>query len=346
MGNFNDDFDNDDLFGDDDFGNDGFGFDDDFDDDFDSGFGGDTLADDSSGFGFDDDDDFDAGFGDDDGFGDVGDLDSDEDMFASDEDMPDDFAEQEEVGSGSGFRRWVMILGGAFAVQVIVIILLLVLGGGDSGPSDFELTSTAVFFINATTFAEGTERAEMANQQATEIVLAQSVTPTPTTPPTNTPRPSFTPSFTPDLTEMALANIEAEQTAAAEQTVSAAETSAATTPTPTEVTLDIEGTSTALAQAFLSVTETFAARTPMDGDLGGQGGGAEATPTPEGGTGGTTSTGGATTGGGLTGAGELPDAGLFDNFAAGNSLGAIALAAFGLLGVIAFARRMRDDDDE
>lgn len=88
------------------------------------------------------------------------------------------------------------------------------------------------------------------------------------------------------------------------------------------------------------MTETFAARTPMEGL--GEGGGFEATPTQDTSGGSTIPTADSS---GLTNATELPDAGLFDDFAAGNSLGVIALAAFGLLGVIAFARRLRDDDE-
>jgi hypothetical protein len=185
---------NDDLF------NDDFDFDDDFD----------TLADDSSGAGFDSDEfdfgdedlgddafDFDGDdlggdafaddftFEDDFGEDDLGGLDDDLDFGGGDDFTGDDdfLVEDDEGGASPGFLRWVAILGGLFVLQLIAILLLFLLGG-PSGPTDIELTTTAVYVINETTFAEGTARAGTAVAQQATVDAAGSVTPTPTPSPT------------------------------------------------------------------------------------------------------------------------------------------------------------------
>lgn len=313
--NFDDD---DDLFSDDDpFG----------DEDF--------LADDSSGQGFGefDDDEFLDDF---EGTG--------EDDFAFDEDefgAPEDFEQvdlgfdegeespelaTEEQQDSSAFRRGLFILGGLLVLQLIIIVLLFFLLG-PSGPTPLQFTATARVAQNATTFAESTNIAQ------TDAALAQTqtaealITPTPSPTATNTRPPTFTPSPTetasPTLDETLQAATDfaqaTEQFAQAQTQTAIAEQSVVP---PTDEGPDVNATATALAQVFANLTQTAAAR------------GEEGTPdimTPV-----TTEPGED-----VVLEDELPDAGLFDDFAAGSSLGMIALAAVGLLGVIAFSRRMR-----
>jgi hypothetical protein len=340
--NDNDLFNDDDFdFGEDDFGDDdlfadassGAGLDDDFDINEDDLFGGDDFGDTGADdFGFEDEfdaDDFDLG--------------EDAVDFGADEDLPEEFEDQGE-GASPGFIPAVIGLG---------VLFLALLAGGiaaffliPTGPTELQLTATAITIANLTVEAQSTQQVLDANETGTAVALAMSVTPTPSPTATNTRLPTFTPepafTDTPELdpTEIELTNIAAQATANFEGTQSAEQTQAAITPTITpQAEIDIEGTRAALVETFAAITETFAARTPMDEDLG-------ETPTPDGGA----ATGDATAvpSGGLINQGELPDAGLFDDFAAGSSLGFIALAAFGLVGLIMFSRMMRStrEDDE
>ncbi len=324
--NFDDDFGDDDLFGDDDF-----------------------LADDNSGAGFDDFSDFDNDedpFADfdapaDSGAGDFGDFDFDDDQLGNVDDLDDggfgldpgqdpDIQPEEPTGASSGFRRGLFILGGLLVAQLLVIVLLFFLL--PNGDDTFEMTRAAIETQNALIIADATGAAgtQFADQTGTAIVEAFTDTPSPS--PTNTRPPTFTPSpttaatDTPDPTELAILGF--TQTAAAEERLTAqalTEQAGATeepTDTPEDTGIsDVNATATALALLFGELTATADARGDEEPpDI--------MTPVP-------------TVGEGLQNQGQLPDAGLFDDFAAGNSLGMIALAAFGLLGVIAFSRRMR-----
>ena len=299
----------------------------------DDAFGGDDSFGGDEAFGFDDE------FG-----GDDFDLGEDEIDFGSEEDLPDDF-ETDEGGASPGFIPLVAGLG--------ILFLLLLIGGLaaffliPTGPTEIQLTATAITNQNMTVVAQSTEQQIAANGTGTAVAIALSASPTPSPTATNTRLPTFTPepdvTDTPalDPTEIELTSIAAQATANSEGTASAELTQAAITPTITpQPELDYEGTRDAIVATFGAITETFAARTPMDDDLG-------TTPTATVSGGGTTS-GATAVPGGLINDGQLPDAGLFDEFTAGNSLGIIALAAFGLVGVIVFSRRMRsrDEDDE
>lgn len=325
MSNFNND---DDFF--DDFDNDNdFGLDDDFSFDNDP----DPFAGPESGAGLGDDFDFgddnldgsydDVGLGMDDGG-----------------DTPDGLVGEAEQDSGPnrGFIIGLGLLVLSLIVQIAVIAFLLL--SGPSGPSELQQTATAIVLLNETVFAQSTETADALAIAQTETTIAQSVTPTPTTTPTNTRPPTNTPSPTLDDTAVALTSIPATETAEAlalAQTADAEATNAAETPEGPGPEA-IFATSTALAQFFADLTATA------------EGGGVvgEVTPTVD--TGQATEAPGGTTGGGeLINQGELPNTGLFDDVGALSSLGLIALAAFGLLGVIAFSRQMRarvNKDDE
>lgn len=348
MSNFdNNDFDfedDDDLFGD---------FD---DEDFDS-----TLAEDDSGAGFgqgdffdNDGDTFDEG-----DFNDFGDDPVDPGSFGDDPGFFDDGSdnpnfETEESGGGGttpGFIRWIGILGGLLLVQIVVIVVLLLTRGPDPQQVAFEETRAAILQTNE--FVE-TEQANLATEgaiQATTETFRLSITPTFTPTATNTRPPTNTPMPTVDETSVAATDFFLNQTATVvEETNVAATLTAQPTETPPGLSADqIQETGTALANVFQSVTQTAVARletTPITLEPGSD----VATPTVDSGaaTGGET-TGGTTGGQGLINQDELPDAGLFDDFSAGGSLGIVILTAFGLLGVIAFSRRMRSqllDNDQ
>ena len=318
MGFNNDEFDDFD-FGDDD----DFGLDDDFGD----------LADNDSGAGFGDDfadfDDFedpdDFGFGEDE-FSDA-DLDSDLD-FGDDEAIDLEPIEEGE-GSGSGFRRALAILGGLLVTQLIIMILLFFLLPGPP-TDDIPATQTAVAIINATTIAEATNNAATALAAGTQTAEFLSRTPTPSPSPTNTRPPTFTPEPTEpaeptlDPTFVFLTEVAEETNIAADianQTATAnAQLTADAIGTAGNEERDVAGTATAIFQSFLTATALAGEVTPMD----------IVTEAP------------------TAAATALPDSGFFDNGATSSNLGLFALAAFALLGVIAFSRtvRMGTKDDE
>lgn len=283
---------------------DDFGFDDDFDfdDDLDSGTAN---------------EDFD--FGEEDAFS----FEDDEFNFGDDEEIV--FEEQEERQGPS--RTFIIIAAAMIGLFVIALVVLL-LFALPSGPTEIELTSTAIAIQNATTIALGNETATQAviiaqvqteDANLTATALAQ---PTDTPTPTPTDTPTLPP--TPDETEgAAIAFMTQTQAAIDLAATSAAETAAAEEQAPVgPPTIEINAVAqTATALAMI-----------LQPTVNGQGGGVVATPTIE---------------GALPGPGPLPtalpDTGLFDDLAAGNpaGVGGLMLAVFGLLGVIVISRRLR-----
>ncbi len=301
---FNDDFDDDNLFDDDDL----FGDDDDL------------FGDEGDDFGFEDD------FGDVDlGEGDFADLDAGDDL----DPEFDNFDEGGAQGDGGGglSRTFIIIaaaLVGLFVIGLVGLLLFALQGGA---PNELEMTATAIVLTNAAV-ADALAETETAafNIGGTETAIAMTPTevppsPTNTRPPTNTPVPASPTPSPVDPTDMAATQFVLGQTATESflQTQAALPTDTPAGPDPVEAqNTAIALTATALADVFNGLTQTAQA---------GGGGGQlpQATDPP-----------------GLATPTALPEAGLFDEFVGGgNSLTFIALAAFGLLGVIFFSRRMR-----
>jgi hypothetical protein len=259
-------------------------------------------------FAFEDDSDFD--------FDDNGEF-----SFDDDEDLT---FEDEEAAGGGPSRTFIYIALAMIALFVIALIALVVLTLGGGGPTDIELTTTAIVAQNATTEALRLQTATQAVVIAMAATENAALTQTALAIPTDTPPPTATdtppPSFTPDETQAA-ANLILTQTQQAlflEQTLAAAPTDTPAGP-PTVPGNAVALTATALANLLQ----------PTAAD---QGGGI-ATPTIEGGT----PIGALPT--------ALPDTGLFDDLAAGGtaSLGGLALAMFGLVGLILVSRRLRSN---
>lgn len=284
-----------------------FGFDDlDFDDnELDSGSEGDFgLGGDTDDFDFGTEDEFDFGTDD-------FDLGSDEDEF--------DFQEDDSESSGPS-RTFIYIAGAMVGLFVIALIVLVLLASGGGGPSDIDLTTTAIVQINSTTEAQlrqtqtaavllGGTQTQQANLTATQLARPTD-TPTPTA--TLTPSPDATLAFALVLTEDALSMTEQALEAA-----NLTATAQALEPTgfPTIAGDAVALTATALANFLQQPTPD-------------QGGGVVATPTVE---------------GGAVLPTALPDTGLFDDLATGGagSLSGLFLAILGLIGVIVISRRMR-----
>jgi hypothetical protein len=322
--------------------------------------------------------DFDDFFDDDD----KGRVDFDDDDFPSglgdaDESEMPNIDERDERGTNP-----------AFIILAILMIILFVVGLGvvlflatrDTGPTELELSATAVVQFNETQMAfqaqtqtqsaieqQLTQTAAFESLFLTQTALAASPTPTdtPTRPPTLTPTPSPNPdeltatalianvltrevlSLTPpNLTETAAALTLTALNFTATPTNTPTETSVAPTDLPTlsptaEPTLIVTSpldvvnqTATAIAGAFLTATANA---------LEGQGGGVVVTlepPTPEFGTPLVTPQPGVT-----PVATALPDTGLFDDVigGSGDGMGLLALAVFGLIGVIFVSRRLRSN---
>jgi len=189
-------------------GNDDFGFDDDLFRDFDDDengddFGGDDLGGDDLGdFDFDSLDDDLGGtgdFGDDFGFGDDDDI------------RFDDFDDTADAG---GSNRTFIIIAAIFVIILLLgfgLIVALVL---NQGPSDIELTTTAIVQANETTdaLANQTLTQSALDAQATQTVMAFTDTPTPSLTPSNTPTPTEDAAAIAQMTETSVAlNLEATQ---------------------------------------------------------------------------------------------------------------------------------------
>lgn len=299
MSNRNDDFD---------FGDDLFGDEDDL-------FGRRSEREDDSSMKFDD-------FADDADFENGIELPDDDVDFDNDE-------ERERRGPNRAFIfiavLFLIILLGGFALLAFVIL-------GGRGPSDIDITRTAIAQINATTeaLALATQAAATVQAELTQTALAFSPTPSIT--------PSPTATSTPTIDAEATNQFIAGMTATAEE----------------------NARSTAVAARNATATQIAinagAQQTPGEN---GQGGGDDATPTPESGIPSLnavqqTATALAelfsqqptqavvTPGPGVvpTQPTALPDSGLFDDLAGGNP-SLLFLAAFGLLGVIFVTRRLR-----
>ncbi len=334
--NNNDDdfnFEDDDLFGGDDdpfADNDPFG-DDAGADDF--SFDDDPFGDEADAADFDFDDD------------ELGEADFDPDLGVQDEE-PDLMGDEvQEGGASSGFRRGLIALGILLLVQIGVIVFLFYQGGQEERVA-FEATVSARETQNAILIGSATAESGTANAIATTETFRLSVTPTATPTATNTEPPTFTPtptvlaSNTPDATDQAgtALAISAQETADAEQDEVAQQQTQAAVDALTQAAEQqdsdlaaIDATATALVELFDSLTQQ--AQDDPDADA------TQPTIAPT----------RADTGQVPQREDELPDAGLFDNMGAGSSLGMVVLAAFGLLGVIAFSRRMRqqiETDDE
>jgi hypothetical protein len=255
-----------------------------------------------------------------------------------DSDLPSNL-DSDTGESGGGPNR-------TFVIIAALLVLLFVLGLGaviflfvqNQGPSPIQLTSTAIANINSTTIAQGnltaTQNAILALTQTQQAMSTD--TPSPTA--TNTPPPTFTPTPTQDATLVAFAQFQTQTAEFLTQqaldltaTALGAE-SAGITQTALALTQNANATLTAQAGPAIDTTSVALTATALAGIFNGAGGG-DATPTAEG-AGGT---------GGVARPTALPDTGLFDDIAAGNSgsFGLIALAAFGLVGVIIVSRRLR-----
>ena len=309
----NDDFDDFDLDSDDfDLGDDTFTFDVEGGDDQADTFSFDESAIEDTDFSLDDDLE-------------ISDDDATEVSFGDDELKVTDESEQE------GNRRFLYIIGGLGALLVLQLIILLGLSLIPSGPSPQAFTATYIVQLNQTTEFQRTQtQVAIANfERLTQIALSATATPTPTftRPPTLTPTFTTTPI---DATDQALTSIPMTLTATAlEATVFVLEqTSVAQTltaqPTPTAMGLaeeEIGMTSTALALLFENLTQTLESTVVAQG--------VEGTSIPS-----------------TSSEPELPDSGFFDEVTPGGGLGTITLAAFSLIGVIMFSRKLRLDKEE
>ncbi len=275
----------------------------DFDDDDDFQFDNDN---DDFSFEDDDDIDFEGGLGDD--------FDDDELTF-----------EDQEADSRGPSRTFVLIAALMIGLFIVALVALFLLSGGaNTGDTPIQLTSTAIAQINETTIALGVQTETQQafdrlteTQQALDLTLtAQAPTATPTS--TLTPTATVTPPL--DATDQAATAI-AQQLALTQTALAQPTNTIQPSDTPAGGVSDISAvaqTATALASILL----------PTIDDTG-QGGGAIATPTQEGGFGVLPT--------------ALPDTGFLDDLAAGGpgSAGVLMLAVIGLLGVIVVSRRLR-----
>jgi hypothetical protein len=287
---------------------DDFGFDDDdfsFDDDE-----GTTGANDE-GFSFDDEE-FDFG-GDDEEFD-----------FGGDDDIT--FEEEEERRGPS--RTFIAI------AAAMIILFLLALGAlvlfmfNNQGPTDLELTATAIVATNNRIAQFGQETATAAVFFAQTQTAQANLTATELARPTETPTPSPTASPTatlpPDLTEAAAFAMQTQ--AAFDLTATADAINASANMTATALA---SGPTSPPTVAINAVAQTATALAILLQPTVGGDSQAIATPTIEGQP--------------PTLPTALPDTGLFDDLAAGGAggLGGLALAIIGLIGVIAISRRRR-----
>ncbi|MCA9904487.1 MAG: hypothetical protein KC547_11570 [Anaerolineae bacterium] len=284
----------------------------------------------------------------------------DEDEFPSDfegdfdSDMPGFEPEPERQG---GNRTFVILA----AVMIILFliglaaVLFLALNQGPSGP---QLTATYVVQLNQTTEAlaaqTATQAVIFANATETQIAVdafasqtaqarfdAQTATAAAATP---TPSPTATLDATllaatqfVEATQTAIVSAaqaaDATGTAIALQTSTAAAVTEEPTVAPTEVAPtvapglnSIEQTGTALAVTFQALTQQAVVLTATSEVVPTAEGGFQPIPRPT----------------------ALPDTGLFDDITGGgrDGLGLLALAVFGLVGVIVVSRRMRSRSDK
>lgn len=288
-------------------------------------------------FGDNDDSLGDDDFSFDDGFGDANfdtDFDNDLDDFDDNEDF---FADEEAVGQErSGPSRTFIFLAGIMIVLLLAGLgLILFLALQDTGPSDRDLTATSIVAFNFTqeAFLEETQTQEAENAIATETQVAidnQATETAVVVQATETAEAIVIQTQDAEnafATQTAEADAEiAQQTqdaanAIATQTAQAGVTEVAAQPTteePAEETVEpvdpggVALTATALFE-FLN--------TPIATVGPGAGGPVDGQPT--------------------TPPSELPTTGLLDGDASAGGVGVMMLMAFGLIGIIFGARRLR-----
>ncbi len=314
-------------------------------DEFDDLFGDDDEFnfDDDDNLGFDDDDgvqsrlDDDYNFDDD--FGSIEDSSFDTDLLGDDEfdDLDDEtFFEGEDENDGGGVSRTFVILAGIMIIFFLIglgVVLFLVLGQDDT-PSPIQLTSTAIVQLNATAMVQleqtQTQSAENAigteTQQALDIVATQTAEVLDVTA-TAEGIIVQTQAAEAEATAQAQALFDQQTADAAFLQTQEAELAIQETPDPddpdepeqplvTQPPADV-GDVALTATALFEFLQTPIA-TP---GVGVGGGGDSPTPVPP-----------------IT---QLPDSGLFDDLSGGQNMGVIMLLAFGLIGLIFGARRLR-----
>lgn len=293
-------------------------------------------------FPFEDDDFSDDQFGDDFFTDEDDDLRGDDFDFGGfdDDEFGDDFGTMEDEETQRGPSRTFVIIAaimiGLFVIGIIALVAIALL---NQGPTPFELTSTAVAIANETTIAQGqatqTEAVILQVTQDAEATAAQQTAEAPTATPTNTVPPTVTPTPTLDATELAAVQVLTQEALDLTETSVALTAAAQDLPTepPVVASPTPEGVpANAVAQTATALADILAPTIPATAD-GNGGGGGIATPTPEG------------ANGFQPLPTALPDTGLFDDLGAAGSggLGLMALAAFGLLGVIVVSRRLRSN---
>jgi hypothetical protein len=228
----------------------------------------------------------------------------------ADFDLGDDAPELGEVEEREGGISRPFIIIAALMILLFVggLIAVLVIGTGQ-GPTEIELTASAIAILNATTIAQlnATETQSVIAQAQTQTAEAftdtPSPSPSPTRPPTITPTPPL------DQTQIAATGI--VLTAQELTRVAGLPTNTPTPPTlnPEAVQLTATALALLLGQGGGPTQEVF---TPV---------GTPGTPRPT----------------------ALPDTGLFDDLTAGstNSVSMLALLALVLVGVIVVSRRLR-----
>lgn len=289
-------------------------------------------------FNFDDDNSF--NFDDDDGFqfdDDPGSANLDDDAGGfgfEDEDMPD--IEEDDGDSGGGVSRTFIVIAG-------ILILLFVLGLAgvlfiatqNNGPTDIDMTATSIVATNQSvetvvaqratdSVLEATRQAEIANQTATAEFInnqaagtatAEFLTQEANLAATQTAASNATPTL--DPTQQAFFDLQTQTAVAAEATANFLLTPATQPPTQEINAEGVSLTATALAELLA----------PPTADPGIGGGGVptqEVLQTP-----------------GIIPT-ALPETGFFDDLAtSGGGMGALALMAVGLVGVIFLSRRLR-----
>jgi hypothetical protein len=237
-----------------------------------------------------------------------------EEPLGLDEEIPE-LDEVEEEREGGISRPFLIIAALMILLFIGGLLAVLFLAGQPRPPTDIELSATAIVLTNEAVLIALNQTATQAiivGQTQTAIALQPTLTPTFTP----SPRPpTVTPTPPPDLTEQAATALAVQ----AMTLTSEAMTAAAVTPTaPAPSIGDVQLTATALA-LLLQQPGVGGGPTPTPEVLGTPGTPAAPRPT------------------------ALPQTGFFDDVMAGSisSMGALALMALGLVGVIVVSRRLR-----
>jgi hypothetical protein len=274
------------------------------------------------------------------GFGDDEDIDDFEDIGDFDDVDEDFLMDDEEAETGGRSNRTFIILAALMIfVFVIGLVVVLFLALRDPGPSEFDLQVTERVAFNQTQEAllfatqtqavldqEAAETQQALDQIATETAAVLELT--------TTAEAELAITQTAEA-EFEQTAIVLTQTAEAPDPIAALQTEQAESLTQTAIAeLEVEPpdvveppdigdvalTSTALVEIFLTLTPV---------DVG------DPTPTAE-----------IIGGPFVTPPAVLPDTGLFDDITSGENMGLIMLLAFGLVGVIFGARRLRAMNDK